>query len=233
MGDTALVAALRCEDEGALREFYLRFRPLLRRAAAGLGVDPAERDVLVDDCLTDVAVHLMTTAAPAPRSLPGYLARSLRNRVLNQVRARGRAERRMALAEGVEGGAGEHELAGCSEHARRVSGEPAPEPLSPVLERLADAVTAALTEDERRLAVWMSHCASAREIAGWLGIAYKAAAKRIERLRERLQLAALRHVETTDGDERRELLTFLGRALVAPGAAARLAAVRDAAEETA
>lgn len=231
MGDAALVAALRCEDEGALREFYLRFRPLLRRAAAGLGVDPGERDVLVDDCLTDVAVHLMTSAAPAPGSLPGYLVRSLRNRVLNQVRARGRAERRMALD--GDGGAAETELAGCSEHARRASGRPAPEPLSPVLERLADAVTGSLTEDERRLAVWMSHCASARDIAGWLGIAYKAAAKRVERLRERLQLAALRHVETTDGDERRELLTFLGRAAVAPGAAARLAAVRDAAEETA
>jgi DNA-directed RNA polymerase specialized sigma24 family protein len=105
MGDAALVAALRCEDEGALREFYLRFRPLLRRAAAGLGIDPAERDVLVDDCLADVAVHLMTTAAPAPGSLPGYLVRSLRNRVLNQVRARDRAERRMAF-EG-DGGAGE------------------------------------------------------------------------------------------------------------------------------
>ena len=29
MGDQALVAALRCEDEGALREFFLRFRPAL------------------------------------------------------------------------------------------------------------------------------------------------------------------------------------------------------------
>ena len=38
MGDQALVAALRCEDEGALREFFLRFRPALvlasRRAEA-------------------------------------------------------------------------------------------------------------------------------------------------------------------------------------------------------
>jgi DNA-directed RNA polymerase specialized sigma24 family protein len=231
MGDAALVAALRCEDEGALREFYLRFRPLLRRAAAGLGVDPGERDELVDDCLTDVAVHLMTTAAPAPGSLPGYLVRSLRNRVLNKLRARHRADRRMELA--GDAAPGEAQLAGCSDHARRASGEPDPEPLSPVLERLADAVTGSLTEDERRLAVWMSHCAPARDVAVWLGIAYKAAAKRIERLRERLQLAALRHVETTDGDERRELLTFLGRATVAPGAVARLAAVRDAAKETA
>jgi hypothetical protein len=79
----------------------------------------------------------------------------------------------------------------------------------------------------------MSHCAPQRDIAVWLGIAYKAAAKRIERLRERLQTVALRHLETTDGDERRELLSFLGRAALAPGPAARLASVRDATKETA
>ena len=83
MGDEALVAALRCEDEGALREFFLRFRPELLLAAGRLGVDPGERDALVDDCLADVAVHLITSSAPPPRSLPAYLARSLRNRVLN------------------------------------------------------------------------------------------------------------------------------------------------------
>src|SRR6476659_8790650 len=86
MGDAALVAAL--------REFYLRFRPMLVRAAGRLGVDPGERDTLVDDCLADVAVHLITSSAPPPRSLPAYLARSLRNRVLNGVRALARARRR-------------------------------------------------------------------------------------------------------------------------------------------
>ena len=94
MGDAALVAALRCEDEGALREFYLRFRPMLVRAAGRLGVDPGERDTLVDDCLADVAVHLITSSTPPPRSLPAYLARSLRNRVLNGARALVRARRR-------------------------------------------------------------------------------------------------------------------------------------------
>ena len=79
----------------------------------------------------------------------------------------------------------------------------------------------------------MSNCAPPRDISRWLGIAYKAAAKRIERLRERLQTVALRHVETTDGEERRELLDFLGRASLAPRPAARLAAVRETAQETA
>src|SRR5262245_38508384 len=94
MGDGALVAALRCEDEGALREFFLRFRPDLLLHARRLGIDPGERAALVDDCLADVAVHLITSGGLAPRSLAAYLARSLRNRVLNDRRARARDERR-------------------------------------------------------------------------------------------------------------------------------------------
>ena len=230
MGDAALLAALRCEDEGALREFYLRFRPMLLHAAGRLDVDPGDRDALVDDCLTDVAGHFITSTAPPPRSLPAYLTRSLRNRLLNGVRARARAERRDDPSRAESG---EAELAGSSEYARRSSGALEATPLSPVLERLAHALVRDLSADERLLAAWMSHCAPPRDIAAWLGIAYKAAAKRIERLRERLQLAALRHLETTDGEERRELLTFLGRASLAPGPAARLASVRDAAKETA
>ena len=96
MGDQALVAALRCEDEGALREFYLRFRPALLLVARRLRIDPGELETLVDDCLADVAVHLIASNAPAPRSLPAYLARSLRNRVFNAARARARAERQLA-----------------------------------------------------------------------------------------------------------------------------------------
>ena len=231
MGDTALVAALRCEDEGALREFYLRFRPMLLRAAARLDVDAGDRDALVDDCLTDVAVHFITSTTPPPRSLPAYLTRSLRNRLLNGARARARAERRDHPGMRIE--AGEVHLAGSSEHARRSSGALEATQLSPVLERLADVLVRDLSPDERQLAVWMSHCAAPRDIAAWLGIAYKAAAKRIERLRGRLQLAALRHLETTDGEERRELLVFLGRASLASVPAARLATVRDVAKETA
>jgi RNA polymerase sigma factor (sigma-70 family) len=218
MGDQALVAALRCEDEGALREFFLRFRPALLLAARRLGVDAGERAALVDDCLADVAVHLITSDAPAPRSLPAYLARSLRNRVLNAARGRARAERR------------ELEEALWAEPAAAPGESDAP-PLAPALRRLAAALEGMLDEEERLLTVWMSHCVPQPEIAAWLGIGSKAAAKRIERLRERLQRAALGYIETVAGDERRELLTFLGRASLAPGPAARLAAARAAVEE--
>lgn len=230
MGDAALVAALRCEDEGALREFFLRFRPALVLAARRLRVDPGERDALVDDCLADVAVHLITSDAPPPRSLPAYLARSLRNRVLNGVRSRARAERRLGSepAEPSDGAL----AACCSEYAVRSSaGPPESPPLSPALQRLAAELEAPLGQEDRLLAVWMSHLVPQAEIAAWLDIAPKAAAKRIERLRERLQLAALRHLESTDGDERRELLVFLGRAALTSGPAARLAAARDQAED--
>jgi DNA-directed RNA polymerase specialized sigma24 family protein len=228
MGDGALVAALRCQDEGALREFFLRFRPGLVLAARGLRVDLGERDALVDDCLADVAVHLITSDAPIPRSLPAYLARSLRNRVLNDLRSRARAERRLAdEPQAAEGGF----VAGSSEHAVRASaGAPETQPLSPALQHLAAALEAPLTDEERLLVVWMSRLVPHADVAAWLGISPKAAAKRIERLRERLQLAAFTYLERVDDEERGELLGFLDRAALAPRAAARLADARRVGE---
>jgi DNA-directed RNA polymerase specialized sigma24 family protein len=220
MGDHALLAALRCQDEGALREYFLRFRPGLVRAARRLEVGPGDLDALVDDVLADVAVHLISSEAPAPRSLPAYLARSLRNRVLNQVRSRDRAERR--LVEGAD-------LPAVASPGAAADGAP----LSPALQRLAAALEAPLSAEERLLTVWMSHCVPRPEIAAWLGITPKAAAKRIERLRERLQLAALAYVDRSEGAERRELLAFLGRADLAAKPTARLVAVRAAPERTA
>jgi RNA polymerase sigma factor (sigma-70 family) len=217
MGDQALLAALRCEDERALREFFHRFRPGLLLAARRLRITPGEQHALVDDCLADVAVHLITTDAAPPRSLPAYLARSLRNRVLNDARARARADRR--LAEEADLAA---EDARVALHDHVATSPPESSALSPALQRLAAALEEPLGDEDRLLAVWVSHCVPRHEIAGWLGISPKAAAKRIERLRERLQVAALQHVEQADGEERRELLTFLGRATLSPGPAARL-----------
>jgi DNA-directed RNA polymerase specialized sigma24 family protein len=233
MGDQALVAALRCEDEGALREFFLRFRPALVLAARRLRVDPGELDALVDDCLADVAVHLITSDTPPPRSLPAYLARSLRNRVLNGLRARARAEQRLAeqcrpddAGDALEGAVA---ACCCSDYALRASGaQVEPPALAPALARLANALAATLVEEDRLLAVWLSHCVPPREIAAWLGLGDRAVAKRIERLRERLQLVALRLLEAAEGDERRELLIFLGRASLAPAPAARYRAARAA-----
>jgi len=225
MGDLALVAALRCEDQGALREFFLRFRPGLLLAAHRLRVPPGELDATVDDCLADVAVHLITSGSTPPRSLAAYLARSLRNRVLNEARSRARADRRLAREadQAVED-------ARVAVQAATEPGVPSGPALSPALRRLAAALEASLGEEERLLAVWVSHCVPRHEIAGWLAISPKAAAKRIERLRERLQLAALQYIERVEEDERRELLMFLGRATLAPAPAARLETMRGAEE---
>ena len=232
MGDQALVAALRCEDEGALREFFLRFRPALVLAAHRLRVDPGELDALVDDCLADVAVHLITSDTAPPRSLPAYLARSLRNRVLNGLRARERAERRLTeqcRPEEADAALEGAVAACCSDYALRASGTQVdPPPLAPALARLANTLAATLVEEDRLLAVWLSHCVPLREIAAWLGLSDRTAAKRIERLRERLQHVALRQLETAEGDERRELLAFLGRAALAPAPAAQFRAARAA-----
>ena len=232
MGDQALVAALRCEDEGALREFYLRFRPTLLLAARRLGVDPGHCDTVVDDCLADVAVHLIASGAAPPRSLPAYLARSLRNRVLNAAPGRrpcrttaGRRARRCGRRPRPRGGllGARAPLERGFAHRRRALAGAAGDWQAP-------SRPSPRAEEERLLAVWLSHCVPQQAIAEWLGIGRPAAAKRIERLRARLQLAALKYVEALKGDERQELLDLSGRASLAPGPAARLAAVRGAME---
>ena len=228
MGDGALGAALRCEDEGALREFFLRFRPDLLLAARRLGVDPGERDAVVDDCLADMAV--VSSRPPRPRRArcrpiwPGASGTGCSTI----------SERAHAPTGGCSRSPPRPDDAappGSSEHAVRSSSGRSDVPsLSPALVRLAAALEAPLTDEERLLVVWMSRLVPHAEIAAWLGIAPKTAAKRMERLRERLQLAAFAHLEHVESDERRELLLFLDRSSLAPRPAARLAAVRRVGE---
>ena len=76
----------------------------------------------------------------------------------------------------------------------------------------------------------MSRLVPACRRRGLARIAPKTAAKRIERLRERLQLAAFTYLERVEESERLELLAFLDRAALAPRPAARLAAARRVGE---
>ena len=195
------------------------------RAAAR--VDPGERDAVVDDCLADVAVHLITSAAPAPRSLPAYLARSLRNRVINDLRARARAEP-AAARRAVRGN--DAIPAGSSEHAVRSSSGRPTYVVVPALLRLAGALEAPLTDEERLLVVWMSRLVPhARD----RGLARHRAEDggQADRASPRAAPArGLRPPRARESDERRELLAFLDRAALAPRPAARLAAVRAVGE---
>ena len=97
MGDQALVAALRCEDEGALREFFLRFRPAL--VARGSPAPGRSGRGSTRWWTTAWPTWPCTSSRRTRRRrdrCPAYLARSLRNRVLNGLRARARAERALS-----------------------------------------------------------------------------------------------------------------------------------------
>src|ERR1700722_10794974 len=105
--DRALVEAMRSGDSPALAEFYRRFRPVLLVAAGRLPAGVADRETLVEDALTDAAVYLIAGRAPVPMSVAGYLVRGLRNRVLNDLRARDRLARRVEAASGDGAGIGD------------------------------------------------------------------------------------------------------------------------------
>jgi DNA-directed RNA polymerase specialized sigma24 family protein len=191
LGDRALVAAMRGEERRALVEFYRRFRPVLLVAVARLGGAVPDGDALVEDVLTDAAVHFIGTLTPVPQSVAGYLVRGLRNRVLNDVRSRGRLAQLVREAADPVPDA-ESIVAGCSsEYARRASAGPGRDEgegaLSPMVARVAAVIDAAMTDEERVVATWLAHGVTQRQIAEWLGITEAAAAKRVSRLRARLR----------------------------------------------
>lgn len=220
--DAALVAALRREEREALVELYTRFTPLLARCAQAWGAPPGDRDELVTDVLSDVALTLMRHTTPVPRSLAAYLVTALRHRLGATGRA---ATRRAALerAEGDDPDDGEHDAvhALCSEHSRRAAGPTRPDAGAPraVLARLAEHLDGLLDDDERLLLAWLAHHVPLRVAAGWLALPYETVAKRAQRLRARLRAAAERHVATLPPAEQREVWRVLHRGLPAAAAA--------------
>ncbi|HEX6535183.1 MAG TPA: hypothetical protein VF041_11325 [Gemmatimonadaceae bacterium] len=214
MEERALVLAMRRDDERAYEEFVARFHPVLLRAAAGCGVDAAERDALVVDVLCDVAAKLVAAETRVPRSVESYLVVALRHRARN---ARRDAARRRAWSERAASELGTHHewavLPLCSESSVRASRGAGWEasPLSPTLARLAAVLDAELEEEERRVVEWLANGITHREIAEWLGIRPAAASKRIERLRARLRDAAERHASECAPGDRAELDRFFGR----------------------
>jgi DNA-directed RNA polymerase specialized sigma24 family protein len=219
LGDRALVVAIRCGSAAAVREFVLRYRPMLLLAARRLGFLDGERDEIVDEVLHDTAIHLSDSAAPVPLAVRGYLLRSLRNRITNARRAGDRRARATAAATDVACDAEpyfEQAVVGCtSEHSVRSSHGLAwdgPPPVARGLVRLVALLTSTLSPEDRAVIEWLSCHVPQQEIAAWLGLGYEATCKRIRRLRLRLQAAALRHIEHLSADERREVLSFLRRA---------------------
>lgn len=211
LADAALIEAMRRGDDGALREFLVRFEPLLEHHAHRLGASGEERDDLVGETLEDTALALLAPNGTAPRSVPAYLVRALRNRIFNTRRA---ARGVLRVRESADRGAANADDALCSESSQRASAGPAWEPPRPsrAVAALASALFDDLGDDDRLLLVWVSHHVPYREIASWLGIGYAAVGKRVERLRTRLRARADLHLVSCSDAERRVLSTLFTRA---------------------
>jgi DNA-directed RNA polymerase specialized sigma24 family protein len=221
-GDRALVVAIRCGSAAALREFVLRYRPMLVLAGRRWGLAEDERDDVVDEVLHDTAIHLTDPGAPVPVAVRGYLLRSLRNRIANARRTQERRSRATAAATDSACEAEPHfeqAVVGCaSEHSVRASHGPGwdgPRAIAPGLARLVTLLTAGLSVEDRALVEWLGHHVPQQEIAAWLGIGYDATSKRVRRLRARLQAVAVRHIEHLNPAERQEVMAFLRRATMA------------------
>lgn len=217
--DAELVAAVRRGSYEALREFYVRFEPLLARYAARAGVRTERWEDDAHDVLGDVVLALLEAegAARARESvldIHAYIQRAFRNRFLDAKRAAARHERRNARATSSANATGERVmLASCSEGSLRASAGEQHESIepSPAVARLASVLDAELSASERQMLTWVSNAVPMREIATWLKIGYSAAKVRLSRARRRLRVRALRHVNECTGDEREELIDFFRR----------------------
>ena len=210
--DQELVQRMRHDEALAIREFYRRFAPVLWKLARQAHVQPALRDDVVTDCLSDAAIHLMQPTAAMPANLTGYLVATFRHRLANDRRAMKRHTATGTAA--AWAGDGERVVREVlSEASLRASAGPAAEApaLSPVLERLSHVIDAGITEDERQILRWVSAAIPQRLIAEWLGITHNAARVRVLRLRERLIEIALRDDGPWRPGERDELYQFFRR----------------------
>ena len=226
--DRELLQRMRRDDAVAIREFYHRFTPALWKVARQAHVQPALRDDVVTDCLTDSALHLMQPTVAAPANLAGYLVSALRHRLANDRRA---TQRRTATgAAATWAGDGERVVREvCSEASIRASAGPAAElpALSPVLERLSRVIDAGLGDDERQMLRWVGASIPQRLIAEWLGITHNAARVRVLRLRERLIDLALTGDAAWTPRQREELYRFFRRSGLGERATSALSDARD------
>ena len=219
--DAELVAAVRKGRYDALREFYVRFEPLLARYAARAGISLESWEDDAHDVLCDVVLSLIAHDKGARRrprddvrDIHSYIQRAFRNRMLDARRSAARREQRDTRATSSDAATNERMvLATCSESAVRASGgeDHDPSPLSPPIARLATVLGAELSSSERQMLTWVGNAVPMRDIAAWLEINYSAAKVRLSRTRSRLRVRALRHVNECTGAEREELIDFFRR----------------------
>lgn len=207
--DAALIDAMRASIPEAWTEFDARFRPLLERYAARVGIPRWEWSVCITEVLDDEALRLIERAGQSPQHMTAYLVRAVRNRFLELKRTSLRRDRRYA----VDGAAG----AVMSEHTRRAGDPPriAEERTDSctAASRLGRELSASLSTEEQQMLAWVAEGVPQRVIAEWLGINREAAKKRIARLCRRLRASAPEVTAGLSRDDQRQLNRLLRRAL--------------------
>ncbi|HEY7234920.1 MAG TPA: LuxR C-terminal-related transcriptional regulator [Gemmatimonadaceae bacterium] len=210
--DAALIDIMRAGVPEAWAEFDARFRPLLERYAARVGIPRWDWSVCITEVLDDEALRLIERAGQVPSHLTAYLVRAVRNRFLELKRSTRRRDRRYAM-DGVVG-------AVMSEHAHRVAdptriAEEARTASSPAA-RFGEALGAYLSREEQQMLAWVAEGVPHRLIAEWLGITREAAKKRIARLCRRLRTAAREAAARLPLADRREIDRLMRRATAPP-----------------
>ena len=174
--DTALIDAMRASIPEAWTEFDARFRPLLERYAARIGIPRWEWSVCITEVLDDEALRLIERAGEVPQHLTAYLVRAVRSRFLHLKRAGLRRDRRYAMDGAVGAVMSEHTRSACDPPRiaeERVNG-------AGVVARFGLALGARLTTEEQQMLAWVAEGVPHRLIAEWLGINREAAKKRDE-----------------------------------------------------
>lgn len=213
--DAALVDAMRAGVPDAWAEFDARFRPLLERYAARIGIPRWEWSCCITEVLDDEALRLIERSREVPQQMAAYLVRAVRNRHLALKRAAMRRDNRYAGAaaeDSAEGSVGPL----VSEHTRRACEPPRvaeeQQPITTGVTRLGQLLSARLSNEERQMLAWVAEGVPQRVIAEWLGINREAAKKRIARLCRRLRGAAEALAAELPTEARREIDRLLHRA---------------------
>ena len=200
--EATLIAGIRCGDDRALEELYVRFLPMLVTATRRHRILPSDRRELALDVIADVAMQLMRPDNPAPRNLSGFLATVLRRRVLDRARRDASRIREVPYDEARE------TLLGVVQEGEHDA--------TPAIVRLVDHLERHCDDTELQVLHWLGEHVPQRTIAAWLGVGHGAVRMRIARLRDRLREVARTYWQVLDDEAREELAHFFRRFIMPP-----------------
>jgi DNA-directed RNA polymerase specialized sigma24 family protein len=221
LSDAALVTSMREGVGAAWLEFDARFRPLLERYAARVGIPRWEWNACITDVLDDEALRLVERSRELPQHLSAYLVRAVRNRHLTIKRAATRRDQRYASAVSDDVTAEGAVLTLMSQHSRqacnpsRVSEDRLPAGES--FARLGQLLATHVSTEERQLLAWVAEGVPHRIVGEWLGISRDAAKKRIARLCQKLRRTAMQLSESLPPEDRHVIEHAMWRAARAAG----------------